>query len=58
MAKITPVRVTEQFEHFVRDRKEGFWARTQHRYIALIGRGCGKSGAMWVCLCCESEAFL
>jgi hypothetical protein len=25
MAKITPLRVTEQFEHFVRDLKESFW---------------------------------
>jgi putative transposase len=25
MAKITPIRVTEQFEHFVRDLKESFW---------------------------------
>jgi putative transposase len=25
MAKITPLRVTEQFEHFVRELKESFW---------------------------------
>ncbi len=25
MAKITPLRMTEQFEHFVRDLKESFW---------------------------------
>ena len=25
MAKITPLHVTEQFEHFVRDLKESFW---------------------------------
>jgi len=25
MAKITPIRITEQFEHFVRDLKESFW---------------------------------
>ena len=25
MAKITPIRVTEQFEHFVRELKESFW---------------------------------
>jgi putative transposase len=25
MAKITPLRVTEQFEHFVRDLRESFW---------------------------------
>jgi hypothetical protein len=25
MAKITPLRVTEQFEHFVRDLKDSFW---------------------------------
>jgi putative transposase len=25
MAKITPIRVSEQFEHFVRDLKESFW---------------------------------
>jgi len=25
MAKITPLRMTEQFEHFARDLKESFW---------------------------------
>lgn len=25
MAKITPIRVTEQFEHFLEDLKESFW---------------------------------
>src|SRR5437764_949071 len=25
MAKITPIRITEQFEYFVRDLKESFW---------------------------------
>src|SRR5438270_701170 len=25
MAKITPLRVTEEFEHFVRDLRESFW---------------------------------
>ena len=25
MAKITPIRVTEQFQHFLEDLKESFW---------------------------------
>jgi hypothetical protein len=25
MAKITPIRITEQFEHFLKDLKESFW---------------------------------
>jgi hypothetical protein len=25
MAKITPIRVSEQFEHFLKDLKESFW---------------------------------
>ena len=25
MAKVTPIRITEQFQHFVADLKDGFW---------------------------------
>jgi hypothetical protein len=25
MAKVTPIRITEQFEHFVADLKDNFW---------------------------------
>jgi len=25
MAKVTPIRITEQFEHFVADLKDSFW---------------------------------
>ena len=43
MAKIAPIRITEQFEHFVRDLKESLWGdlygQTRLALEAVLGDG-------------------